>query len=624
LNSWLRPNITIKIARGLAYVLLTLGALTLVPRVEGGALPAQRTQARVSTAPLLTKSAEAVVPVHNWGFATDGQYDWHPYYWLSPTEVLFFTSPTRKQFRGALDNLMFVKIDIRTGKETRLTHLADLFNRTEGRLSRIQVSPDGKWLLWFGGALDRERIVLTSIDGSTTRQWHRPKYSGHLLWRTDSQQWMEVLADGKRYTEYLLYDLKQGEPIARKPISEQSPLSPPHSAQGDIHYVECAVFRANDILSFYSHNIRSRQLKATEVHRVTQQPEKTSVIRYPDKANPSHISLSPEGDRLAYFLERKAGKQFKRELWVADTDTQSTRLLGHLPVPTPERENKESLEPQSLCWLPDGERLSFILNDHLYVLPVRETPDKLNDDTILIVLKGGDIRKVNDLLRQGMDVNRRVTDEKGLLITSGIVPEGFTVYDIFGIARKFHPTLLMYACYYGHLDMVRFLLNKGADVHSKGAFVDIREESDGKTRELIFDITALHPAALRGHTKVAEFLLRNKADKDTPDSIGKTPLYFAIEHQRTTTAELLIRKGADVNKPMDDGNTPLMAAVRQDSLPIVKLLLSRKVNINAKDQKGTTALEMAAIRGHAEVYAALKKAGAIGEFPIGKKGDVLP
>jgi hypothetical protein len=134
------PNTTIKITRGLAYVLLTL-----VPTFWVGAMPAQRTQARVSTAPLLTKVAEAVVPVHNWGFATDGRYDWHPHYWLSPTEVLFFTSPTRKQFSPFRHILTFVKIDIRTGKETRLTHLADLFNLQPDRGESEQNSGFPGW-----------------------------------------------------------------------------------------------------------------------------------------------------------------------------------------------------------------------------------------------------------------------------------------------------------------------------------------------------------------------------------------------------------------------------------------------------------------------------------------------
>ena len=47
-------------------------------------------------------------------------------------------------------------------------------------------------------------------------------------------------------------------------------------------------------------------------------------------------------------------------------------------------------------------------------------------------------------------------------------------------------------------------------------------------------------------------------------------------------------------------------------MTIVRLLLARGAEVSEKDCEGQTALEKAAAKGHAEIVALLKKAGAEG------------
>lgn len=72
--------------------------------------------------------------------------------------------------------------------------------------------------------------------------------------------------------------------------------------------------------------------------------------------------------------------------------------------------------------------------------------------------------------------------------------------------------LLSRAAFWGHLDIVKFLVEKGSDVNHHG-FVKS---------------TPLEQAAFMGHPDVVKYLIAHKADLNAKGNIGGTPLHAAV------------------------------------------------------------------------------------------------
>ena len=134
--------------------------------------------------------------------------------------------------------------------------------------------------------------------------------------------------------------------------------------------------------------------------------------------------------------------------------------------------------------------------------------------------------------------------------------------------------------------------------------------------------TPLHLAARYGPASIAAALIAAGADVEA-DSIGVTPLIFAMGTRHVTVVALLLAAGADVNAKNDDGDTPLhYAADVGDAAIIATLLAAEGVSVNAKNDDDDTPLHFAVKFGHASVVAALLAAGA--EVNAKNKDDETP
>ena len=138
-----------------------------------------------------------------------------------------------------------------------------------------------------------------------------------------------------------------------------------------------------------------------------------------------------------------------------------------------------------------------------------------------------------------------------------------------------HCTALMNAATNGDLEMVSFLISKGANCD----LVDYDNES------------ALIKAVKSGNPDVVCILLQAGTDPNQMDCSGNTPLIIsALFQEDIKIMKYLLYFGADPNLMNDHGWTPLIAATISNDPEKVKILLDFDVDIEHKDKSGASAL----------------------------------
>lgn len=84
--------------------------------------------------------------------------------------------------------------------------------------------------------------------------------------------------------------------------------------------------------------------------------------------------------------------------------------------------------------------------------------------------------------------------------------------------------------------------------------------------------TPLMVAAERGYTEVVKALIDSGADVNAQRNNGWSALIHAARHGRTETVRVLMDAGADVNAKSNDGETALMLALQYDHTGVVDIL----------------------------------------------------
>jgi len=194
----------------------------------------------------------------------------------------------------------------------------------------------------------------------------------------------------------------------------------------------------------------------------------------------------------------------------------------------------------------------------------------LNGETVLMTCaRAGNARAVKAVLGRGADVN--------------------------AVEREHRQTALMWAAAQRHPDVVRMLIDAGADIRARSltyAQTVVGEQTQRTGREqLNYTVqrggaTALLFAARVGDVESARLLLNAGADAHDAQPDGVSALVLATHSGHGGVTALLLEHGADPNA-FASGYSALHAAILRSDLPAVKALLAHGADPNARIAKGT-------------------------------------
>lgn len=140
---------------------------------------------------------------------------------------------------------------------------------------------------------------------------------------------------------------------------------------------------------------------------------------------------------------------------------------------------------------------------------------------------------------------------------------------------------LMQAAAEGHLDVVRRLLQRGADPQFTNSIHPHRKGD-----------TALLRAAYRGHQEVFLTLLQAGAHTNVRNQWGWTAVHMAAGGDCVPCLDALLVRQLPLDERADAnrGETPFLMAAGQDAPHAMAWLLAHHVNVRAKDSQGENAM----------------------------------
>ena len=150
-----------------------------------------------------------------------------------------------------------------------------------------------------------------------------------------------------------------------------------------------------------------------------------------------------------------------------------------------------------------------------------------------------------------------------------------------------------------------------ANINSKTA-----EKNNSNDPENSLDgATPLHFAAFYGHLDIVKILVENKAELECENIRYETALFISIDKEHEDISKYLIQKGANVNLTVPDRSGPLFMAICNGQVNVVKLLLqngSKEVNLECimNEEESCMPLETAIWKNSLEIVTALLEHGA--------------
>lgn len=158
----------------------------------------------------------------------------------------------------------------------------------------------------------------------------------------------------------------------------------------------------------------------------------------------------------------------------------------------------------------------------------------------------------------------------------------------------------------------------------------MNQKTDINTREQVSGLVVLTAAACGssffavqpetrevGRSEMVKFLIQKGADVNSRDTRGRTAMHCVLDKD---IAQLLIDGGADINARDKSGTLPLTLASEKNQWDIVRLLLLRNASMaDAKAEKGHTALLLATYAGQWDIVGMMIQKGANADAQANKE-----
>lgn len=149
-------------------------------------------------------------------------------------------------------------------------------------------------------------------------------------------------------------------------------------------------------------------------------------------------------------------------------------------------------------------------------------------------------------------------------------------------------TALHYAARYNHVEMLRVMIEKGADVN-------LTEDAPAEAGN-----TPLHTACIHGNAEIVKLLIASGADDTLQNVNGETPAHLAVMKKKfggdldAKQRAAMLRELKTLDSARNDGKTPLMLLLQDQGintcLELLPLFLEKGVDVNRRDNRGNTAL----------------------------------
>jgi uncharacterized protein len=209
-----------------------------------------------------------------------------------------------------------------------------------------------------------------------------------------------------------------------------------------------------------------------------------------------------------------------------------------------------------------------------------------NPDEIFEALKDNDIDKIDDFLSKNPQlINTRAENGE---------------------------TLFLLTVYYGRNEIRQLLLQKG---YLPDHFEAAASGNLGRIKELLGDnrdlvntfsedgFTPLGLASFFGHLDVVKYLLSIDADVNirANNNFRVMPLHSAVASKNFEIVKLLLEYGADPNAKQQQDITPLHQAADIGDLEMVKLLLKYNATKNVRTKSGVTPVDFAKQKGYDKI-----------------------
>lgn len=174
---------------------------------------------------------------------------------------------------------------------------------------------------------------------------------------------------------------------------------------------------------------------------------------------------------------------------------------------------------------------------------------------------------------------------------------------------------------HGHAAVLREILaaNPTLDIHDAAYIGDVRQaqrllDADSALLESVSSdgFTPLDLASYFGHRDLVMFLLERgaKVEHEIRNEHLFTALTGAVAEGHREIARALLDGGANVNHRYAQGATPLITAARNGDAEMVKLLIASGARTEQTNEAGETAAEVAADGGHGDIVTILRTQGS--------------